>query len=79
MNLDKLKEFFNNLAIGKRKQYEIVKAFVIGNMPGRVVYDGNRFYVKIRKESFIPVLKRVGKLSKLIKIPRLNNMTILTI
>lgn len=52
----------------------IFKKFI--NMPGRIVYDGNRFYVKIRKRSFTPILKGVTKLSKPIKIPWLNNMTI---
>ena len=52
----------------------IFKKFI--NMPGRVVYDGKRFYVKIRKRSYTPILKGVEKLSRPIKVPWLNNSTI---
>ncbi len=46
------------------------------NMPGHVVYDGNRFLVKIRKRAYTPVLKNVEKLNKPIKIPWLKGKTV---
>jgi len=46
------------------------------NMPGHVVYDGNRFIVKIRKRGHTPVLKSVDKLSKPIAVPWLDGKTV---
>ena len=45
-------------------------------MPGRVIYDGKKFTIKIRKRAHTPILKEVKKLQKPIKIPWLNNRTI---
>jgi len=46
------------------------------NMPGHVVYDGNRFSVKIRKRAHTPVLKSVDKLTGPIAVPWLNGKTV---
>lgn len=42
------------------------------DMPGRVVYDGNKFAIKIRKRAHTPVLKEVEKLQKPFKVPWLS-------
>ena len=46
------------------------------NMPGRVVYNGEKFVVKIRKRSHTPILKGVEKLQTPFNVPWLNNKTI---
>ena len=46
------------------------------DMPGRVVYDGNRFIIKIRKRAHSPVLKEVEKLQKPFKVPWLSGKTV---
>ena len=46
------------------------------DMPGRVIYDGKNFKIKIRKRAHTPILKDVKKIQKPIKIPWLNNRTI---
>ena len=46
------------------------------DMPGRVIYDGNNFQIKIRKRAHTPVLKEVEKLQKPISIPWLDGKTI---
>lgn len=46
------------------------------DMPGRVVYDGNSFSVKIRKRAHTPVLKEVEKLKKPISVPWLDNKSL---
>lgn len=46
------------------------------DMPGRVVYDGNKFVVKIRKRAHTPILREVEKLQKPIKIPWLSGRTL---
>ncbi|MCP3925817.1 MAG: transposase [Desulfobacterales bacterium] len=46
------------------------------DMPGRVVYDGDKFVVKIRKRAHTPVLKEVEKLHKPIKVPWLSGKTV---
>ena len=43
------------------------------DMPGRVVYDGNKFVIKIRKRAHTPVLKEVEKLQKRFKVPWLSD------
>lgn len=43
------------------------------NMPGKVIYDGEKFYVKIRKRAYTPILKSVAKLSKPFAVPWLDN------
>jgi hypothetical protein len=42
------------------------------DMPGRVVYDGNKFEIKIRKRAHTPILKEVKKLQKPIYVPWLD-------
>jgi len=44
------------------------------NIPGKVVYDGNKIQIKIRKRAHTPILKSVEKLSKPFNIPWLNNL-----
>lgn len=52
----------------------IFKKFV--NMPGRVVYDGQNFQIKIRKRSHTPVLLGVDKLRGPITVPWLDGKTV---
>jgi hypothetical protein len=52
----------------------IFKKFV--NMPGKVVYDGDTFYIKIRKRAYTPILKSVEKLIKPFHVPWLENKTV---
>ena len=46
------------------------------DMPGRVVYDGNKFVIKIRKRAHTPILKEVEKLQKPFQIPWLSGKTV---
>jgi len=46
------------------------------DMPGRVVYDGNRFIIKIRKRAHTPILKEVEKLQKPFRVPWLSGKTV---
>jgi len=46
------------------------------DMPGRVVYDGNKFVIKIRKRAHTPVLKEVQKSQKPFQIPWLSGKTV---
>lgn len=55
----------------KNNAQTIFKKFI--DMPGRVVYDGNKFFVKIRKRAHTPILKGVRKLQKPYKVPWLND------
>lgn len=43
------------------------------DMPGRVVYDGTRFMIKIRKRAHTPILKEVEKLQTPFHVPWLDN------
>ncbi|MBL7135599.1 MAG: hypothetical protein ISS81_03275 [Candidatus Marinimicrobia bacterium] len=52
----------------------IFRKFV--NMPGKIVYTGDKFYVKIRKRAHTPILMSVDKLNRPIQVPWLNNKTI---
>ncbi len=63
-----LRRFENN------KASTIFKKFI--NMPGRVVYDGEKFIIKIRKRSHTPILMGVEKLNKPFAVPWLNNTTV---
>ncbi len=45
-------------------------------MPGKVVYDGNTFLIKIRKRAYTPILKGVEKLNKPTPVPWLNNKSV---
>ena len=46
------------------------------DMPGRVVYDGNKFAIKIRKRAHTPILKEVDKLQKPFQVPWLSGKTV---
>ena len=46
------------------------------NMPGKIIYDGDKFQIKIRKRAYTPILKGVEKINKPFKIPWLKNKTI---
>ena len=46
------------------------------NMPGKVVYDGNKFLVKIRKRAHTPILAGVEKLQTHFTIPWLDGKSI---
>jgi len=46
------------------------------DMPGKIVYDGDKFIIKIRKRSHTPILLGVEKLQAPIKVPWLDNKTI---
>jgi len=41
-------------------------------MPGRVVYNGHTFQIKIRKRAHTPILKEVKKLQGPIHVPWLD-------
>ncbi|MCK5535621.1 MAG: transposase [Bacteroidales bacterium] len=60
-----LRRFENNLSP------TIFKKFI--NIPGRVIYDGNKFVIKIRKRTHTPILKDVEKLQNPIAVPWLDN------
>jgi len=49
----------------------IFKKFI--NVPGKVIYDGGKFLIKIRKRAHTPILKDVAKLQKPITVPWLDN------
>lgn len=63
-----LRRFEKNLAP------QIFKKFV--NMPGKIIYDGNKFQVKIRKRGHTPILKEVEKLQTPFQVPWLEGKTI---
>jgi len=46
------------------------------NMPGRVVYDGEKFLIKIRKRAHTPILKEVEILTKSFHVPWLANKSV---
>lgn len=46
------------------------------DMPGRVIYDGHKFVIKIRKRAHTPVLKEVEKLQKPFRVPWLSGKTL---
>ncbi len=46
------------------------------DMPGRVVYDGTRFMIKIRKRAHTPILKEVEKLQTPFHVPWLENKSV---
>ena len=52
----------------------VFKKFI--NMPGSVIYDGERFIIKIRKRAHTPILKGVAKLNAPFRVPWLNNLTV---
>jgi transposase len=63
-----LRRFEKNLAP------TIFRKFI--DMPGRVVYDGNKFLIKIRKRAHTPVLKEVEKLQTPFNVPWLGNKSV---
>ncbi len=63
-----LRRFEKNLA------QTISRKFI--DMPGRVIYDGNNFKIKIRKRAHTPVLKEVKKLQKPFQVPWLSNKSV---
>lgn len=63
-----LRRFEENLAP------QLFRKFI--NMPGRVVYDGKKFQIKIRKRGHTPVLKGVEKLQQPITVPWLDGRSI---
>ncbi|ODS30479.1 MAG: putative orf [Candidatus Scalindua rubra] len=63
-----LRRFENNTAP------TIFKKFI--DMPGRVVYDGNKFLVKIRKRAHTPILKEVEKLQTRFIVPWLDGKSV---
>ena len=52
----------------------IFKKFI--NSPGKVIYDGENFQVKIRKRAHTPILKDVPVLQNPVTVPWLNNKKI---
>lgn len=52
----------------------LFKKFI--NMPGRIIYDGQNFQIRIRKRSHTPVLMGVEKLRKPIPVPWLGGRTV---
>jgi len=60
-----LRRFEKNLAP------TIFKKFI--NVPGKVIYDGDKFLIKIRKRAHTPILKDVAKLQNPIIVPWLDN------
>ncbi|MCI0512862.1 transposase, partial [candidate division KSB1 bacterium] len=68
--------FYHRLALDLRRFEKhlapsIFKKFI--NMPGKLIYDGEQFYVKIRKRAYTPILKSVAKLASAFRVPWLNN------
>jgi hypothetical protein len=49
----------------------IFKKFI--NIPGRVIFNGHKFQIRIRKRAYTPILKGVKKLSQPFSVPWLNN------
>ncbi len=71
--------FYHRLAYDLRRFEKniaptIFKKFI--DMPGRVVYDGNQFFIKIRKRAHTPVIKEVKKLQTPFAVPWLDGKTI---
>ena len=58
----------------KEKAYSIFRKFI--DMPGKVIYDGKKFTIKIRKRAMTPILLGVEKLQGEIVIPWLDGKTI---
>jgi len=68
-------QFANDLRrFEKTLSPQIFRRFI--NMPGRVIYDGNKFVIKIRKRSYTPILKEVKKLQYPFSVPWLSNKSV---
>ena len=52
----------------------IFKKFI--NMPGKIIYDGDKFVIKIRKRAHTPILKGIEKLNSPFKVDWLENKSI---
>jgi len=52
----------------------LFKKFI--NMPGRVIYDGEKFLIKIRKRGHTPILKGVKKLQSPFQLPWLDGKSV---
>ncbi len=63
-----LRRFESNLAPS------VFQKFI--NMPGRVIYDGEKFLIKIRKRAHTPILKEVENLTKPFHVPWLDNKSV---
>ena len=63
-----LRRFENNLAPS------ISRKFI--DMPGRILYDGNTFTIKIRKRAHTPVLRGVEKLNTPFAVPWLHGKSV---
>ncbi len=63
-----LRRFENNISP------TIFRKFI--DMPGRVIYDGNNFKIKIRKRAHTPLLKEVKKLKKPFQVPWLDGKSV---
>ena len=63
-----LRRFEDNLAP------TIFRKFI--NIPGKVVFDGNKFIIKLRKRAHTPILKGIDKINKPFSVPWLNNMNV---
>jgi transposase len=63
-----LRRFENNIAP------TIFRRFI--DMPGKVVYDGEKFSIRIRKRAHTPILKEVEKLQTPFQVPWLNGKSI---
>jgi hypothetical protein len=53
------------------KANTLFKRFI--NMPGKIVYDGSQFVIKIRKRAHTPILMKLKKLNDGVKVPWLDN------
>ncbi len=63
-----LRRFENNISP------TVFRKFI--DMPGRVIYDGNNFKIKIRKRAHTPLLKEVEKLKKPFQVPWLDGKSV---
>lgn len=59
-----LRRFENNITP------TIFRKFI--DMPGKVIYDGEKFSIKIRKRGHTPILKEVEKLKTPFQVPWLD-------
>lgn len=55
----------------KHNAKTIFRKFI--NIPGKIVFDGNKIQIKMRKRAHTPILLSVDKLNKPCKVPWLNN------
>ena len=53
---------------------QVFRKFI--DIPGRVIYDKNKFQIKIRKRAYTPIFKGSRKTTKQIPIPWLDGKTV---